>query len=80
MTDKKNSFVAGALIIAVSNILVKIIGAVYKIPLDRFILGTEGMGIYSSSYTIYNLLFVISTAGLPVAISKMIAETEAKGE
>ena len=80
MTDKKNSFVAGALIIAISNIIVKIIGAVYKIPLDRFILGTEGMGIYSSSYTIYNLLFVISTAGLPVAISKMIAEAEAQHE
>lgn len=77
---KKNSFVTGALIIAFSNILVKIIGAVYKIPLDRFILGPEGMGIYSSSYTIYNLLFVISTAGLPVAISKMIAEAEAKRE
>jgi len=77
---KKNSFVMGALIIAFSNILVKIIGAVYKIPLDRFILGPEGMGIYSSSYTIYNLLFVISTAGLPVAISKMIAEAEAKRE
>lgn len=70
----------GAIIIALSNIIVKVIGAVYKIPLDRFILGTEGMGIYSSSYTIYNLLFVISTAGLPVAISKMIAEAEAKHE
>lgn len=80
MSSKKNSFVMGALIIAFSNILVKIIGAVYKIPLDRFILGPEGMGIYSSSYTIYNMLFVISTAGLPVAISKMIAEAEAKRE
>lgn len=77
---KKNSFVVGALIIAISNLLVKLIGAVYKIPLDRLILGPEGMGIYSSSYTIYNMLFVISTAGLPVAISKMIAEAEAKRE
>lgn len=70
----------GAFIIAISNILVKIIGAIYKIPLDRYILGTEGMGIYSASYTIYNLLFVISTAGLPVAISKMIAESTAKND
>lgn len=80
MTQKNNSFVVGAFIIAISNIIVKIIGAVYKIPLDRFILGTEGMGIYSASYTIYNLLFVISTAGLPVAISKMIAESTAKND
>ncbi len=80
MSEKKstkNSFVTGALIIAASNLLVKVIGAVYKIPLDRYILGTAGLGVYSASYTIYNLLFVISTAGLPVAISKMIAETEA---
>lgn len=80
MTKKNNSFVIGAVVIAISNILVKIIGAVYKIPLDRYILGTEGMGIYSASYTIYNLLFVISTAGLPVAISKMIAESVAKSD
>ncbi len=73
----KSSFVTGALIIAVSNLLVKLIGAVYKIPLDRYILSTAGLGVYSASYTIYNLLFVISTAGLPVAISKMIAESEA---
>ncbi len=77
MSQKKTSFVTGALIIAVSNLIVKLIGAVYKIPLDRFILGTAGIGVYSASYTVYNLLFVISTAGLPVAISKMIAETEA---
>ncbi len=73
----KSSFVTGALIIAISNLFVKLIGAVYKIPLDRYILGTAGLGVYSASYTIYNLLFVISTAGLPVAISKMIAESEA---
>lgn len=73
----KNSFVTGAIIIAISNLVVKLIGAVYKIPLDRYILGTAGLGVYSASYTIYNLLFVISTAGLPVAISKMIAESDA---
>ncbi len=80
MTKKNNSFVIGAFIIAISNILVKIIGAIYKIPLDKYILHTEGMGVYSASYTIYNLLFVISTAGLPVAISKMIAESVAKND
>lgn len=82
MTDSKNkgsNFLIGAFIIALSHILVKIIGAVYKIPLDGLILKTEGMGIYSSSYTIYNWLFVISTAGLPVAISKMVAEARATG-
>lgn len=79
MTSKNKNFVIGAFIIAVSHILVKVIGALYKIPLDTYILQTEGMGIYNSSYTIYNWLFVISTAGLPVAISKMVAESTAKG-
>lgn len=78
--SKGSNFLIGAFIIALSHILVKIIGAVYKIPLDGLILKTEGMGIYSSSYTIYNWLFVISTAGLPVAISKMVAEARAVGK
>ena len=79
LTNKNKNFVIGAFIIAISHILVKVIGALYKIPLDTYILQTEGMGIYNSSYTIYNWLFVISTAGLPVAISKMVAESTAKG-
>ena len=79
MSKKTNSFVTGALIIAISNIIVKIIGGIYKIPLDTFILGKEGIGVYSASYTIYNLLFVVSTAGLPVAISNMVSKSMALG-
>lgn len=79
LNKKNKNFVIGAFIIAVSHILVKVIGALYKLPLDSYILKTEGMGIYNSSYTIYNWLFVVSTAGLPVAISKMVAEASAQG-
>ena len=75
---KKQSFLKGALILGVANIMVKLIGALFKIPLTRFILGAKGIGIYNTSYTIYNALFVIATAGLPVAISKMISEASAK--
>lgn len=74
---KKQGFVQGALIIAIAGILVKIIGAVYKIPLRKYILGADGIGIYTAAYTIYNVLFVVATAGIPVAISKMVAETTA---
>lgn len=81
MTKKTGSgFIAGAMIIAAANIIVKIIGAVYKIPLDRFVLQTDGMALYNTSYTIYNLLFVISTAGLPTAISKLVAESDSRGD
>lgn len=75
---KKQGFVQGALILAAASLIVKIIGAVYKIPLRRFILDAEGIGLYNSAYTIYNVLFIIATAGIPVAISKMVAESLAK--
>ncbi len=75
---KKQSFLQGALIIAIAHVIVKIIGALFKIPLTRFILGPDGIGIYNSSYTIYNVLFIMSTAGLPVAISKLVSESVAK--
>ena len=58
--------------------LVKIIGMVYKIPLMR-LLGAEGMGYFNSAYETYTLFFVISTAGIPVAISIMICEGLAAG-
>ncbi len=81
MSQKKHKgFVEGALIIAAASILVKIIGAVFKIPLDRAVLQTDGMALYNTSYTIYNLLFVISTAGLPTAISKLVAESDSRGD
>ena len=75
---KKQGFVQGALILAAASLIVKIIGAVYKIPLRRFILDAEGIGLYNSAYTIYNVLFIIATAGIPVAISKMISESIVK--
>ena len=73
------AFVRGAAVIAAAHLLIKVLGALYKIPLDRMILGTAGMGIYNAAYYIYNWMFVISTAGLPVAISKMVSAANARG-
>ncbi len=78
--NKKMGFIEGAMIIALAGVLVKIIGAVFKIPLDTYVLKTDGMALYNTSYTIYNLLFVISTAGLPTAISKLVAESDSRGD
>ncbi len=79
MSHKKSqSFVEGALILMIANILVKVIGAIFKIPLN-YLLGDEGMGYFGTAYTVYNWLFIIATAGMPVAISKMVAEAKAKG-
>lgn len=80
MTNKQsNTFFKGALILAVSNILIKIIGAVFKIPLTR-IVGDYAMGLYNTAYTYYTILLTIATAGLPIAISKMISESRALGK
>lgn len=77
-SQKKSTFFGGAAILAASAILVKGIGALYRIPLGN-ILPDEVMGDYNSAYNIYNFFLTISTAGLPVALSKTISEANALG-
>ena len=74
--QKTSTFFGGAAILAASIAIVKIIGALYKIPLGR-ILGDVGFGHFNNAYAIYNLLLMVSTAGLPVAMSKTISEANA---
>lgn len=79
MSENKNqAFMKGALILMIANILVKVIGAVFKIPLT-YVLDKEGMGLFSSSYNMYAWMFVVATAGFPVAISRMVSVSRAKG-
>ncbi len=73
-----SSFLSGAFILAVAGILCKVIGAVYKIPL-RSMIGASSMGVYTTVYPIYNFLLVFSTAGIPTAISKLVAGERNKG-
>lgn len=69
---KKQSFLHGTALLAGATAIVKIIGALYKIPL-KMIIGDEGFGYFNTAYEIYSLLLLISTAGLPVAMSRMIS-------
>ncbi len=69
----------GALILAAANFLVKIIGAFFKVPLYELI-GKEGNGIFNVAYQIYTFMFIIATAGFPIAVSKMVAESVAKND
>jgi len=75
---KKQSFLGGAAILASAVAVVKLIGAFYKIPLNN-ILGDVGLTYWDTAYKIYNLLLTFSTAGLPLAISKMTSEAHAQG-
>lgn len=75
---KKQSFLGGAAILAAAVVVVKIIGAVYKLPLNN-ILGGAGKTYFDTAYRIYNFLLTFSTAGLPLAISRMTSQAHAQG-
>jgi stage V sporulation protein B len=77
--SNSNSFIKGAFILGIAAIIAKILGAAFKIPLGNLIADT-GMGYYNSAYPIYSALLVVSTAGLPAAIAKMVSERVALGD
>lgn len=77
-SSKKNTFFGGAAILAVGVAITKVIGAVYKIPLMN-VLTDPAYADFNSAYNIYNFFLTISTAGLPVALSKTISEANALG-
>lgn len=75
----RGSFVKQAVILAAAGIIVRILGFAYRVPLTNMI-GDEGNGIYSAGYYIYTFFLILSSSGLPAAISKMISEKMALGE
>ncbi len=75
---KKQTFLGGAATLAAAVAIVKIIGALYKIPLGNMLSGT-GMGYFGTAYNIYSVLLTISTAGLPLALSKLVSEANTLG-
>ena len=80
MSEKKSkSFIQGALVLGIANLIVKVIGAVFKIPLINLI-GDDGMGYFNIAYQIYTFMFIVATAGFPTAISKMVAESMAQNK
>ncbi len=74
--QKKQSVLNGAIILVMSVMLVKVIGVLFKIPMTDMI-GTVGRGYFNSAYEIYTPIFAIAMAGLPVAVSRMVAENVA---
>ena len=74
---KNKVFVKGAVVLILCNLIGKVIGAVYRLPLAR-IVGGVGMGQYQLTFPLYCLILTISTSGMPVAISKLVAEYNSK--
>ena len=78
-STKKQSFLHGAALLAMATAVVKLIGAFYKLPLNMAI-GAEGYSYFITAYDIYAVLLLISTAGLPVAMSRMTSQANALGQ
>ena len=75
---KSQNLLQGASVLAAAMIIVKLIGAVFKIPLGN-ILDGEAMGYFSTSYSVFSMIYAFSTAGLPAAVAKMVAEQSVRG-
>ena len=75
---KGQNYMHGAAILTVGVIIMKILGFFYKIPLGN-ILGDEGYSMFLSAYNVYYVFFTLATAGLPVALSRLVAEADANG-
>lgn len=71
----KNDIIEGTISLTIATIIVKVLGAVYKIPISN-ILGEEGMGYFNSAYTVYSFFYLICTAGVPKAVMILIGENK----
>ncbi|MBR4308209.1 MAG: polysaccharide biosynthesis protein [Oscillospiraceae bacterium] len=77
-TEEKSNFLVGATILSAATLIVKVIGMFYKIPL-KAVIGDQGFAYFTAAYDIYTVLLVISTTGLPVAMSRMVSEAHTLG-
>ena len=72
VAEKTKSLIGGISILGLAGLICKVVGVLYRIPLAAYI-GGEGLGIYQKVFPSYNLLLTISSAGIPVAISRMVS-------
>lgn len=79
MSNKSKSLIGGMTVLGIAGIICKLVGVLFSIPLT-YIIGAEGQGIYNAVFPTYNLLLTISSAGLPVAVSRMVSSALAKDD
>lgn len=77
-TQKTQSFVYGSTVLMASMLIVKLVGAVFKIPLTN-VLGETGMGYFGSAYNVYTAVYALTVTGLSTAVARMVAENAAQG-
>ena len=74
-----SNFILQGGILAIAGIVTRIIGLLYRVPVTN-IIGDEGNGYYAAAYQIYNILLLISSYSLPLAISKLVSARYSKGQ
>ena len=70
--NRRNNFIVQGSLLAIASIIVRIIGMVYRVPLTA-IIGDEGNGYYTSAFSIYTLLLILSSFSMPTAVSKIVS-------
>ena len=75
---KEQNYLHGAAIMTAGVIIMKILGALYKIPLGNM-LGDDGYGLFLQAYYVYSVFLTLATAGFPVALSRMISDAQTRG-
>ena len=76
---QRSNFVLQGTILAAAGIIVRLIGILYRVPMTN-IIGDEGMGYYSTAFNVYNIMLILSSYSLPVAVSRMLSARLAKNE
>ena len=78
--NKKSStsFLVQGSILAIASIVSRIIGLIYRIPLTN-IIGDTGNDYYGTAFQIYNILLIISSYSLPLAVSKLVSANYSQG-
>ena len=75
----KDSLIRGTVILAVAALLARMLGLVQRMPL-QYMLGDSGLATFSIAFTIYTVLLIIATAGIPSALSKLVSERVELGQ
>ncbi|MGN0754473.1 MAG: polysaccharide biosynthesis C-terminal domain-containing protein [Aristaeellaceae bacterium] len=74
---KTKSIIGGMTVLGIAGVICKLVGVLYSIPLT-WMIGTQGLGVYNAVFPAYNLLLTVSSAGLPVAVSRLVARSLAQ--
>ena len=75
--SKEQNYMHGAAILTMGVIIMKVLGAIYKIPIAN-IIGDDGYSMFLAAYNVYYVFFILATSGLPIALSRLISEAKAE--